>query len=241
MHSLKRQEAILIVNFYGQLSNKEIMSYKKAWDRIIVDNTQDFFSSPVTGVDTIYNARKYFGVADGAYLYTDKPLERELEKGYSYNRLTCLAGRFEINGSTFYEEYVGMEKKLEQESLKTISAFSKNILCGIDYVKVFKTRTNNFQYLHQRLGSLNRWNFGKGGGTYMYPFWTANGREVRRRLIMNKIYIPILWQNVLQDLTEEKIEYQMTENILPLPIDQRYTQNDMSYVADKILEILKEV
>lgn len=75
----------------------------------------------------------------------------------------------------------------------------------------------------------------------MYPFWTANGREVRRRLIMNKIYIPILWQNVLQDLTEEKIEYQMTENILPLPIDQRYTQNDMSYVADKILEILKEV
>ncbi|KAI4448319.1 hypothetical protein C823_002839 [Eubacterium plexicaudatum ASF492] len=75
----------------------------------------------------------------------------------------------------------------------------------------------------------------------MYPFWSTKGGEVRRRLIAEKIYIPVLWPNVLEEMAEDTPEYQMAENILPLPIDQRYTEADMGYLADKLLNILKEI
>lgn len=38
---------------------------------IILDNTQSFFQKPISGIDTIYSCRKYFGVPDGAYLSTN--------------------------------------------------------------------------------------------------------------------------------------------------------------------------
>lgn len=239
-HKLGEKEAVLIINYYGQLSDQEIISYKKMWDRMILDNTQDFFSKPIAGIDTVYNARKYFGIPDGAYLYTDQRANRRLEKNYSYNRLEYLVGRFEKDADSFYQKFLKSEERLYLEEPKSISAFSENILRGISYEKVYKTRRKNFCCLYDRLASLNRWSLSKGG-TYMYPFWSTKGKEVRRRLIAEKIYIPVLWPNVLEEMTENTPEYQMAENILPLPVDQRYTEADMEYLADKLLKILKEM
>lgn len=240
-HKLGEKEAVLIINYYGQLPDKEIISYKKMWDRVILDNTQDFFAKPIAGIDTVYNARKYFGIPDGAYLYTDQTPNDRLEKNYSYNKLEYLVGRFEKDADSFYQNFLQSEESLYLEEPKSISAFSENILRGISYEKVYKTRLNNFCCLHARLASFNRWSLSKGGGTYMYPFWSTKGGEVRRRLIAEKIYIPVLWPNVLEEMTEDTPEYQMAENILPLPVDQRYTEADMKYLADKLLNILKEI
>ncbi len=240
-HKLGRKEAVLIINYYGQLSEPEIISYKKMWDRVILDNTQDFFAKPIAGIDTVYNARKYFGIPDGAYLYTDQRVNDSPEKNYSYNKLEYLVGRFEKDAGSFYQKFLEAEESMYLEEPKSISAFSENILRGISYEKVYKTRRKNFCCLHDRLVSLNRWSLSKGGGTYMYPFWSTKGGEVRRRLIAEKIYIPVLWPNVLEEMAEDTPEYQMAENILPLPIDQRYTEADMGYLADKLLNILKEI
>lgn len=57
-------------------------------------------------------------------------------------------------------------------------------------------------------------------------------------MISNKIYIPILWPNVLSDSLKGSLEYDMAENILPLPCDQRYDEYDMEYI---IKVIKKEV
>ena len=68
----------------------------------------------------------------------------------------------------------------------------------------------------------------------MYPLWLQNGAEIRKRLQTEKIYIPILWPNVLQQLPENAVEYQLAANILPLPVDQRYTEVDMQRIVDRI-------
>ena len=44
-------------------------------------------------------------------------------------------------------------------------------------------------------------------------------------------------QMFLKYVKKMNLEYDMAENILPLPIDQRYGSDDMSY----ILEILKSI
>ena len=64
------------------------------WKQLIVDNTQAFCFSD-RGVDTFYSARKFFGVPDGAYLYTDKFLNVELEQDVSCQRCEHLLRRID--------------------------------------------------------------------------------------------------------------------------------------------------
>lgn len=236
--ALESYAAIWIVNYYGQLSKEEIQGYKMKWDRIILDNTQDFFSLPVSGVDTVYNARKYFGIADGGYLYTDQKIERTLEQAYSYNRLNHIVGRFEKSANEFYSEFIKSEESFNFESLKGMSLFSNNILKGIDYKKTEQIRTENYSYLAKRLSKYNEWKLRDTPGTYMYPFLHVNAKEIRRKLLEDRIYIPLLWPNVVEKLHPDMLEYQLAENILPLPIDQRYNLFDMKYLVDKLIEIL---
>ena len=61
-----------------------------------------------------------------------------------------------------------------------------------------------------------------------------NGAKIRKKLQAEKIYIPTLWPTVFAVTTPESLEFQMAENILPLPIDQRYGKEDMQYMIEKI-------
>ncbi|MBE6047225.1 MAG: hypothetical protein E7213_02250, partial [Clostridium sp.] len=92
-HEVKENECVYIVNYFGQVANETILNLKKRYKNIIFDNTQAFFQKAVEGIDTIYSCRKYFGVSDGAYLYTDKKMESELEPDVNYNRFNYLIGR----------------------------------------------------------------------------------------------------------------------------------------------------
>lgn len=83
---------LYVVNYYGQLKNEKIEKISNSAKKLIVDNVQAFFQPPVAHVQTIYNCRKYFGVADGAYLYSDKELKRDIHKDNSFNRYEFLRG-----------------------------------------------------------------------------------------------------------------------------------------------------
>lgn len=72
----------------------------------------------------------------------------------------------------------------------------------------------------------------------MYPFYAENGGRVRKTLQTKKIYIPTLWPDVLEQCGEESLEYQYAENILPLPVDQRYDLQDMAYVVSEVMKCI---
>ena len=62
---------LYVINYYGQLNNTDINSFSKIVNNhIIVDNVQAFFQKPIKDINTIYTCRKFFGVPDGAYVYT---------------------------------------------------------------------------------------------------------------------------------------------------------------------------
>ena len=103
---LDEDEWFYFVNYYGQFSNEAIGEFARRYGRIIVDNAQSYFQMPVPGVDTLYTCRKYFGVADGAFLYTDVQPEEALPRDESFERMRFLLGRFERGANEFYGEYV---------------------------------------------------------------------------------------------------------------------------------------
>lgn len=74
----------------------------------------------------------------------------------------------------------------------------------------------------------------------MYPLYVEHGAEIRKKLQTDKIFVPILWPDVINKCGKDTYEYDMAENILPLPVDQRYGIEDMRYVADKVEELMEE-
>ena len=221
---------LYVVNYYGQLSNKYLTSLG---DRIIVDNAQAYFQEPISGVDTLYTCRKFFGVADGAILYTDKFIKVE-EQDESFGRMHFLLGRYERSASEFYAEYVENNHLFKNEPIKRMSKLTENLLHGIDYEMVKNRRRQNFCYFHEMFQSMNILNLSVPDGAFMYPLYIENGAEVRKQLQAKKIFIPILWPAVFNLCEENELEYDMAKNILPIPVDQRYGIEDMKYIAREI-------
>ena len=236
--TLESDEWLYLVNFYGQLSNEEIEAYVERYDRVIIDQANNYFAEPIPHVDTLYTCRKWFGVADGALLYTDKLLTDDFQQDESYDRMEFLLGRFERSANEFYTGYNANNKFFNNQPIKRMSKLTENLLRGIDYEFVKNRRQENFLYLQERLGTINQLILEPA--LFMYPFMINNGAEVRKKLQTEKIYIPTLWPAVFEVVGQDSLEYNMAENILPLPIDQRYKTDDMKYLVERIYSILEE-
>lgn len=232
---LGEEEWLYVVNYYGQLTREQLQKLKKQYEHIIVDYAQAYFEMPIQGIDSLYTCRKFFGVADGAFLYTDVVLLEEILRDESYERMHFLVGRFERPASDFYSEYVMNNNLFNSEPLKLMSKLTENLLRGIDYEYVKKIRTENFTFLFERLRKKNKLQIHRIEGAFAYPLMLENnGSEVRKKLIANKIYIPTLWPNVMSCVPEDSLEYMLARDILPIPCDQRYRREDMEYICEHI-------
>ena len=228
---------LYLINYYGQLEKNYLEKLLAGHKRVIVDNAQDFFCGPIEGVDTIYTCRKFFGVPDGAYLYTDAQADFTLQADFSYDRMEFLLGRYECGAEKFYQNYRENEAWMDKQGLSAMSALTHNILRSIDYERVEQTRTGNAKRLDAGLGENNLLTVKNMTGAYLYPYFCADGEKLRKKLIERKIFVPVLWQNVLEDCDIDTAEYNFSKNMVPLPCDQRYTENDM----DEVIAAVKEL
>lgn len=236
---------LLLVNYYGQLTDEKILLAKERFGHIIVDHTHSFFQRPLPGIPTLYSCRKFFGLPDGAYLSTDLLMPPLPEKDISYGRMGHLLGRYEENASSHYQELHQTASTYYQESPKAMSKLTHNLLRAIDYDSVKKQRNENYQTLEAHLGSQNAISqqyHGKAGalipapfqtpdGPLAYPFYFPKGVALRKALAAEKIYVPTYWSNVMEACSEDSIEYQCAANILALPCDHRYRTADMERVV----------
>lgn len=225
---------LYLVNYYGQLTDDQIHSCKAKYKNIILDNVQAFFAKPLPGVDTLYSCRKFFGVPDGAYLATeaaDIPLQRDVSK----DRMKHILGRFEgTSASDYYADFKENDHSFRDLPLMAMSRLTQNLLGALDYEKIRTRRNANWERLHGALNRHNRLQLISPDGPYMYPFYCENGMQIKKKLAAEKIFIPTLWPNVLTlDGCGQEKDY--AQNILPLPVDQRYDEQDMDRIASAIL------
>lgn len=239
---------VCLVNFYGVFDDGDMQALMQQYPRLIVDYTHAFFQQPLKGMNVLYSCRKFFGVPDGAYLILGEgegeKIYKTLPQDLSFERMHFLLGRFEAGASPFYQEYAQNNDFFANEPVKRMSKLTHNLLRAIDYPRVCGQRTENFAFLHRQLKEKNVLNLPPAiEGAYAYPFWfngdKISGKEIRRRLIAQQIYIPMLWPEVCSLEEASPLERQMTENILPLPVDQRYNRGDMEEILGCLLRILE--
>lgn len=234
--TLEADEWLYLVNFYGQLDNDTIRGYVEKYERVIVDHAQAYFQMPLENVDTLYTCRKFFGVADGGILYTDTKLDREIPQDESFERMKFVLGRFERSASEFYAEAASNNDFFADEPIKLMSKLTENLLHGIDYEAVKQKRTRNFEILHEAFGKINPLKLTVPQGAFMYPLYLEKGGEIRRKLQAKKIFIPTLWPDVFEHCDESELEYDYAKNILPIPVDQRYDEEDMKYIIKAVFD-----
>lgn len=237
--SLKDDEWLYVMNYYGQLTKDYLLELKLKYDRVIIDNAQSYFDEPIANTDTLYTCRKYFGVADGALLFTDTLIDDELEVDQSFDRMRFLLGRYERTASEFYNDNVANNHLFADEPIKQMSKLTQNLLHGIDYEFVKERRSENFRLYHEILKSINKLELREIEGAFAYPLLISNGSEIRKTLQQKKIYIPTLWPNVVNNMSEDSLECRFAKNILPLPCDQRYSFKDIIFIISAIKGVLK--
>ena len=233
---LSAGEAFLYTNYFG-VKNEAVKRLSKLYGKqLIIDNAQAFFSQPVDGIDTFYSARKFFGVADGGYLYTDQKSTDTFEQDVSFDRMSHLLKRIDLSPEEAYTDFKKNDHSLNNMPVKTMSNLTDSILRGINYEKVLEKRKENFEVLHSALKDENQLpiDFTCSDMVPMvYPFW---GKDItlRNKLINNKIYVATYWPNVFDWCNENDLDHTLAESIIPLPIDQRYSIDDMQQIIDVI-------
>lgn len=233
-------ECFLYTNYFG-LKQDTVEKLSKSIDNLIVDNSQAFFSPPLDKIDTIYSCRKFFGVSDGAYLQLNSALRLSIPTDISFDRLLHLVKSIDVGSENSYRDFVENDKSLENNDIKEMSILTQKILCGINYQKCKEIRKQNFNYLHENLAEINELDLKMSLDSVpmIYPFLISNDK-VKSKLIAKKIFVPTYWPNVFKWTNEHMFEFQLAKYLVPLPIDHRYTINDMELIVDVLKDTINE-
>jgi hypothetical protein len=225
-------EALMYTNYWGLQDAYCQLLASKYGRRLILDYTQAFYSEPIIGIDTFYSCRKFFGVPDGGYLYTDAQADFAIAQDESYTRMSSLVKRIDISPEAGFQDFHEISSMFHEMPIRKMSNFTKRMMGGIDYEHAVRRRIDNYNTLQQQLGG-RKLNFGEV--PMVFPYTSEAGQELRRNLIANKVFVAKYWPNVDEWAGEHALETWMANHILPLPIDQRYDVNDM----DRIIYLIK--
>ncbi len=237
-YSNVQENEVFVYNNYFGICDVQTREVAAQYKNLIIDNSQAFYSKPIKGVDTFYSPRKFFGLPDGAYLYTDKLLDYNLEKDISYKRCEHLLGRVDTGAEAHFQTYKENSKSLCNQPIHEISNLTQKLLSSIEYNNIALIRKQNFNYLHNELYQKNklRLEFTNSAAPMIYPFLIDNGAALKKELIANKIYVASYWPNVLDWAKADSFEYNLAKNMIAVPVDQRYEIKDMNEVL-KLLKI----
>lgn len=229
----------LIANNYFGIKDSYIRTLSEIYGtHLIVDCAQAFFAPVLPGINTFYSARKFVGVPDGGIAYCNESIDLSLfERDYSLDRTEHLYIRKEQGAEAGFKIYQSNELQLDNKPILCMSDFTKDMLNNIDYKRNIETRRRNFEYIHSRLADSNLLtipSIDTFSAPMVYPYINKEGRELRHLLIGNKVFVARYWPNVLNETQPSDIEYNLTKNIISIPIDQRYSIDDMKYIIKTI-------
>jgi dTDP-4-amino-4,6-dideoxygalactose transaminase len=118
-----------------------------------------------------------------------------------------------------------------------MSEITQMLLRSVDFEFAAERRRGNWKTLHEKLKSTNRFEFSlKDAHVPLFYPYLSHGKELREYLIENKVYVAMYWPGIKEVVPEDSFEFDLVENMLPLPIDQRYDSEDMREITRLINE-----
>lgn len=204
-------------------------------DKLLIDDTHAFYRKGHAGHWSFTSARKYFGVPDGAYLYAPAPVKVDAER-FDRASLTHSALRSMGRQEEAYAAYTAYERSLTCD-VHRISTISEGLLRGVDHDAVNGARRRNFRFLHEQLGGRNTIGLDPAADEvpFCYPYLPEHAVD-RPAMYAKGLFAPVLWPDTLHRNVEGfDFEKRISAQLLPLPVDHRYTADDLRRFTDHLL------
>lgn len=259
-----RPGLLFIHPYYGVDTWKPMRSLLKEWRgrgiHVMEDVTQSYYLEGA-GLEADYvigSLRKWYPIPDGGFVASDLPISmEELPAGgeFSMEKWKILTSKWEYlhgNGSEAErkarkEEYLKHNRVMEEwldewESVHEISEISKKLLRSEDEEHSKKCRNTNYRYLSEALQEFEYLitifpTPEEGIAPLYFPIYVKEREKLQEFLRKKDIYAPVLWpvgKENKEHLSEA--ERYIYENLLVLPMDQRYGENEMKRMIEAIRE-----
>jgi hypothetical protein len=235
--ALDEGEYLLWINYFGVCGEHTNKIKERFGKQALLDDTHAFFRSGHSGHWSFTSARKYFGVPDGAFLYAPVTLDVQAERFKGISLTHGLLRRLGRQNEA-YEAYKQYERSLDC-SVCSISEVSAGMLWGVDILRVAEARRSNFDYLHSALGKHNQLPLGRVRDVpFCYPYLPSSPVN-RDSLYAKGIFVPSLWPDTLTRNEDRfAFEKRISVELLPLPIDHRYTLTDLQPMVDHLVSAI---
>ena len=229
-------EAVLLVNYYGIMSYERMKTLAIGYKNVIVDNCQAFFCPPLSGTLSVYSARKFVGVADGAYV-VGKGAARfvdEYPQCFSSDTAAFLLKRIEYGcEGKGYEARTINENRVDTEDVMKMSLLTRAMLDGADYEYNRKKRLENFRFAHSLFRTINKIDPMKYWDDDTFPMvypLVVEDDDLLGKLLAAKHFQGHWWKYITDELPEETFEHWLSRYVIPITIDQRYDEADIRYI-----------
>ncbi len=238
---LSNDEGFLYINYFGikdQTCDFLSNQYKK---NLILDLAQAFFYLPQNDITAFNSSRKFFGVPDGGFVFSDFIDEISLTRAKSYQTALHLLLRSDGEIAQGFSAFQQNEMAMSEWEPQRMSLLSEKIHRSIDYEFIKNRRRENFVFLHERLSGYNQLKTvcdDLSGVPLCYPLLIEGGDTIRKELIASNIFVPTYWPDIEDLLEGREIEQNLQKNLVPIPIDQRYSLEDMEYIVNIIIDII---
>lgn len=236
---LKPTEAIIYCNFFGVKSRYVDQLIEIYGEQVIFDNSHTFFTKAYQNNISFTTARKYFGVPDGAFLYlpeemTKLNIERNVKVSLNHNLYRLLGIQNQA-----YKEFLAYEASLNSD-INLISMVSEKLMKTINYHEVRAIRNENFNFFRKEFQELNQIYINNDAtDCFCYPLLLE--KAIDKQVLFNQnIFIPSYWMDVVQreSIKDFKFERRLSTELLPLPIDHRYSKKDLIRVSKAIKKMI---
>ena len=231
-------KTVYLTNYFG-IMDKTIQKYvaDNKETTFLIDSAHSFYSSPIMreNVFNLYSCKKFFGVPDGGYLISKRKIEQIYKQYISSHISGYLIKSLEEGTNSCYHEKKDVDEYINQ-NYSGISIFAEQLLSRIDYEKIKKIRKRNFAIYQKCFAEENQIKCEEESIPYIYPLNV--GKNIKEKLIEEKIYVPTLWSQCLDKQFDNSFEQQLASDTMFLPLDQRYERSDIEYIAEKVQELL---
>lgn len=255
-HTMLRPNLCVAHPYYGADLNQEeldaLKTLKDAGCTLVEDLTQCVFSTQRSEIFDFFcgSYRKWFPIPDGAFLTGTDMVQPELKENTDFVQPMAdamyLRGTFHKTGDTNVKE---ISRRVGNQAISKISGkivehrmsdFSMSLLLQADIETAKKKRFENYRFLFEHLQNnkaveiLDRKVEEVTCAPLFFPIFIKNRSEFQKRLAQHEIYAPVLWPVHTDALLINNSIKSIYDEILMLPIDQRYSIGDMQRMIDVI-------
>ena len=258
LENIKDNSIVFISNYFG-LSDEtvflKILEKEKQTEKnlvVIYDITHSLFAARNSDVVDFYVAsvRKWLPIPDGAIVSCDKNFNidfakapEEMVKDFIYASVLKLlyvnSNKKDDNLNKEYRKlFVDCEEKLaEIKGYCAISDYSKNYIENFNEELLISRRRENYNLLAKSLTNpnINLCSDKCLQGEvipFSFPIRCKKRDELRKYLIQNQVYCAIHWNQDYMPQNVKKVD--LSEQILSIPIDERYTKKEIKVLAEII-------